>query len=109
MIKTDPQLQVIGCSLRQCGAEPWRVVEFTAGTSRATPLAIPQRVILKIFLIKMQSWVSSVTKIAVSNKCWHLIRPGEVSVGTGTAYIDKFIITTMSFKTCSGERPDVLA
>ena len=45
LIIADPQLNVIGSGLWQCRAEPRRVVELAAGTSRTTPLTIPQRIV----------------------------------------------------------------
>ena len=69
LISADPHLNVIGSW--QCRAEPRRVVELAAGTSRTTPLTIPQR----IYETSRPAWsrIGSVTEVVVSNK-WGILR-----------------------------------
>ena len=41
LVKANPHFNIVSCGLWQCGAEPRRVVEFTAGAGGTTPLTIP--------------------------------------------------------------------
>jgi len=45
MASTDSYFSIVCCYMRQLFAEPWRVVELTAGTGGPTPLPVPEGVI----------------------------------------------------------------
>ena len=76
---TVPQFHVICGGLWQSHTEPWRVVEFTAGIIRTTPLSIPQRIIgVDSFMSPSRPRISGVTEVIIPNEGWNLIRPGNV-------------------------------
>ena len=69
--------------LWQCCAEPWRVVELTAGISSTTPLSIPQGIIsIYSVVVTSRSWVACSAEIVVANV--HFVWPVSLGVSAGT-------------------------
>ena len=65
---TQPDLQVICSRLRECLAEPGRIIERTASAASTTPLSIPQRVVWEKSRGSRRTVVASITEIVVANK-----------------------------------------
>lgn len=64
---TDPQFKIVCGWLWQRHAEPWRVVEATAGTSE-TPITIPHRIINIRTRYRDTTESTGITEVILSNE-----------------------------------------
>lgn len=108
---TDPDLEVVCGGLWECLAEPRGIVELTTAAVRATPLPIPQRVIV----VKMPGsnrvmFVSRITEIIISNERHGVVPQRDIIIAAFTQwFLVKVLVGVGSFSVGPCKWPDMLS